>query len=322
MPGRLLYGAKQPQPPGTGTTILPARGVKGSVRELLPYYLAYAAHEWRLASRTIRNYEDGLNRVLKSLGDIAPEDIDVRSIVTLKAELAAQQVGPCWTRNIVNSVRSFLRFCRLVLGIDVMDPKEIQLPRIPRREVEFLTKDEIEQFLNAIPVFKKNRRFDLRWLGCRSLVEVLLATGMRISEALSIKRTDVNFATGEAQIIGKGNKQRTVFFTPRSLGWIKEYVNRRKDDAEWLFVLPGGGLLRYDTVRIWFKRLRLRAGMKKRVTPHMLRHTCATTLLFNGCPVGHIKEILGHDRLETTCRYYLGVDKSAAKDAHKRYLNF
>src|SRR5271169_2038074 len=73
---------------------------------------------------------------------------------------------------------------------------------------------------------------------------------------------------------------------------------------------------------IWrpFNRYRRLAGLNKPVRPHLLRHTAATQLLFNGCPVGHIKEILGHERLETTCRYYLGLDTRAAKLAHQRYL--
>ncbi len=163
---------------------------------------------------------------------------------------------------------------------------------------------------------------DLRWLGFRALVEVLLGTGMRISEALSVKRTDVKFDTGEARIIGKGNKERIVFFTPRSLAWIKEYISRRSDNSEWLFVIPGGKQTDINTVHTRFRRIRARSGLLKAVTPHILRHTCATTLLFNGCPIGFIKEVLGHDRLETTCKYYLGVDKTAAKAAHRQYLTF
>src|SRR5207248_7577468 len=71
-----------------------------------------------------------------------------------------------------------------------------------------------------------------------------------------------------------------------------------------------------------FARYRHIAGVNKKVTPHLLRHTAATQLLFNGCPIGHIKEILGHERLETTCRYYLGLDHRAAKEAHQRYLTY
>ena len=66
------------------------------------------------------------------------------------------------------------------------------------------------------------------WLGFRTLVEVLLGTGARISEALSLKRSSINFQTGEATIIGKGNKERVLFFSPRALNWVKEYVTRRK----------------------------------------------------------------------------------------------
>ena len=113
-----------------------------------------------------------------------------------------------------------------------------------------------------------------------------------------------------------------MFFNTRALAWIKEFTNRRGDTAEWLFVLPGGKRLEYAAVPKWFARIRARAGLLKKVTPHILRHTMATTLLFNGCPIGFIKELLGHDNLETTCQYYLGVDKQAAKEAHRKYLSF
>ena len=154
------------------------------------------------------------------------------------------------------------------------------------------------------------------------LVEALLGTGMRISEALSIRRTSLNIETGEAKIIGKGNRERVIFFTPRALSWTKEYLNRRHDESEWLFTQPNGQALGYDTVRFSFRYVRGKADLAKKVTAHILRHTCATILLFNGCPIGHIKEILGHERLITTCQYYLGVDKKAAKDAHRKFLQF
>jgi integrase/recombinase XerC len=300
----------------------PTDSPRQTIRELLPLYFAYAAHEWNLRPATIRNYRDGLFRALKVVGDIRPEDLDLKSVLSVKQDLAEKNVGACWTRGVVNSVRSFLRFCRLVLNLDVLDPKAVSLPRIPRREVVYLAPQEIERFLAAIPVFKKNHQFSLRWLCFRSLVEVLLGTGMRITEALSLKRPAIDLEKGEARIVGKGNKERTVFFTPRALGWVKEFVRHRSDAVDLLFVLPGGQPLYYDTVRTWFSRIRRRSGLAKTVTAHIMRHTCATTLLFNGCPINHIKEILGHERLETTCRYYLGVDKAAAKEAHRRYLTF
>jgi integrase/recombinase XerD len=293
-----------------------------TIRELLPYYVAFASHEWGFSPKTVAQYVEGIKRVLKVVGEITPAQIDLQRIVEVKADLAARQAGDYHSRHIVNSLRSFLRFSRLVLGLSVMDPKAITMPRILKREVIFLNPVEIERFVSAIPVFDESKRMNVRWVGFRCLVEVLLATGMRISEALSLKVTDVKLDTGEAQIIGKGNKERTIFFTPRALGWVREFVNRRTDGSEWLFVFPDGAPFTVNTVQMNFRKTRVRAGLSKKVSPHILRHTCATMLLFNGCPIGFIKEVLGHDRLETTCRYYLGVDKRATKEAHQKYLTF
>lgn len=299
-------------------------GGKGSptIRELVPYYLAYAKHERRLANTTLRNHAEAIHRALQALGDIRPQELDQQKVLALKADITSKGAGAPRVKSVINALRSFLRFCRLSLGLEVLDPKFIRPPRIPRREVVYLTPEEVEKFLSAIPVFNAKRRFDLKWLGFRALAEVLLGTGMRISEALSIKRSAVNFETGETRIVGKGNKERTVFFTPRALGWLKEFANHRSDSSEWLFALPSDKPFSYSTVRQWFARTCVRAGLLKIVTPHIMRHTMATTLLFNGCPIGFIKEILGHDKLETTCEYYLGVDKKAAKEAHLKYLNF
>ena len=85
---------------------------------------------------------------------------------------------------------------------------------------------------------------------------------------------------------------------------------------------PPRRLRQRDRIKDTFAVYRRRADITKPVSPHILRHTAATQLLFNGCPVGHIKEILGHERLETTCRYYLGLDHRAAKAAHAQFLVF
>ena len=143
---------------------------------------------------------------------------------------------------------------------------------------------------------------------------------MRIGEVLSLNRTSIDFERREARVIGKGNKERTVFAPDRGLLWLGRYIETRTDDAAALFLSQSGS--RLSRTDIWrpFHRFRRLAGLNKPVRPHLLRHTAATQLLFNGCPVGHIKEILGHERLETTCRYYLGLDRRAAKAAHQQYL--
>jgi integrase/recombinase XerD len=159
----------------------------------------------------------------------------------------------------------------------------------------------------------------------RALVEVLLGTGARISEVLSLNRHDIHRERKEAKIVGKGNKERMLYFTDWSLLWLERYLSRRWDDDDALFVTQGDPprrLRQWDRIKDTFAVYRHRAGLTKPVSPHILRHTMATTLLFNGCPIGHIKELLGHERLDTTCRYYLGLDRRAARAAHEKFLSY
>jgi len=199
------------------------------------------------------------------------------------------------------------------------------VPRIPRRDVAYLTKEEVDQYVRAI--IGPGERWDevpLIRLRFRALVEVLLGTGARISEVLALDRRDVDAQSREVKIIGKGRKQRVLFFTERAIEWLGRYLECRRDDEPPLFVAGGNQprRLTYDAVKTVFHRFARRGRLKKKVTAHVLRHTVATTLLFNGCPIGHIKELLGHERLDTTCRYYLGLDVRAAGDAHQKFLRY
>jgi site-specific recombinase XerD len=187
----------------------------------------------------------------------------------------------------------------------------------------FLTPAEVERFVEAINL--TNLDGSLCWpaLRFRALVEALLGSAMRIGELLSLDRAHLDLVNREAKIVGKGNKERVAFFTQRAVLWLQQYLNTRQDSHPALFVCRDGrSRLKRDDIWRPFTRYRKLSGVSKPVTPHLLRHTAATQLLFNGCPIGHIKEILGHERLETTCRYYLGLDRRAAKQAHQRYLTY
>src|SRR6266571_8831584 len=232
-------------------------GRQGTIRELMPYFLGYGKVELRWASGTLEKYEDAMGWVIRWLGEIEPGRIAQQHILLIKTQCARRNVGPSRIAHILAALKAFLRFCQLAAGIQTMDVKEIHFPRIPKREVTFLTPDEIQQYVGAIPVRTGPRSFNLKWLCFRALVEVLLGTGMRISEALSLKRSSINFQTGEATIIGKGNKERVVFFSPRSLNWVKEYVLRRQDRGEALFVVgTRGNALQRETAHAWFRRYR------------------------------------------------------------------
>jgi site-specific recombinase XerD len=296
-------------------------GVPGpTVSRLKEAFLEYCEIERRYSKQTVGLYGYYLDRITRILGDIDPGLIRSREILRIKESVLDGRRGQRQLRNILVGLRAFLSYCSEVHGINVLPGSEIRYPRIPRREVEFLSAEEIQIFLDAIPL-TDGHGINLQWLMFRAFAEVLLGSGMRLSEALSVRREAVDFAAREARIIGKGDKERTVFFSRQALLWLKEYLNRRTDCRQELFLMhPNPRPVRSADIQKLFIKLRKIPGVPKNVTAHLLRHTVATHLILNGCPMTHVMQILGHELLTTTCRHYIGVDKSAAKHAHQRYL--
>jgi site-specific recombinase XerD len=284
---------------------------------LIEDFLEYARYELNFSPQTIIKYRDSLKCFVRDVGDKPVEQFDVMDFVRLKKAMMERGLSEARIASVVYATRSFMSYCQNFLKLSVVDPKSIRPPRIYRREVIYLKKEEVETFVNVIDTTK--------WNGLRfkALVEVLLGTGMRIGELLSLNRKDIDWDKLEAKIVGKGNKERTIFFNERSLEWLRKYLENRNDLHEALFVTkkPTGRMHRDDIWR-FFDYYRKKAHINKKLTPHILRHTVATNLIFNGCPIVHVKEILGHERLDTTCKYYLGVDKEQAKKAHHQYLDF
>ena len=300
--------------------------VQPTIGMLAPLFLEWAHYEMRRAPGTLARYREALQWIIRDIGDLPVTGLHLGHCLRLRQQIDARGCREARMAAILNALRSFLKFCRDVLRLQVMDYQQVRVPRIPRRDVVYLTPAEVQQFVQAIIAPDESwERVSATRLRFRALVEVLLGTGARISEVLSLSRHDISWERREAKIIGKGNKERVLFFTPRSLVWLERYLAHRWDDDEALFVTQGDSPRRLgsrDRIKDTFAVYRARAGLAKRVSPHILRHTMATTLLFNGCPIGHIKEILGHERLDTTCRDYLGLDKRAAKDAHQTFLHY
>lgn len=145
----------------------------------------------------------------------------------------------------------------------------------------------------------------------------LLCSGCRISEVCGLNRDDINFSDGECVVLGKGNKQRTAFMDSVGIMTLKEYLASRKDDNEALFVGKRGERLQPGGVRAMLKVLAKAAGVEN-VHPHRFRRTIITTLLNRGMPIQEVAIIAGHEKVDTTMRYY-AVDKSRIKSSYHRY---
>lgn len=294
-----------------------------SIGAIVPGFLMHIEVERHFAKESIVKYRDCMRQVQRIVGDAPVTSLAKAEVLALKSNIMSRGLSDNRQVSILLVLKRFLKYAGEELDLPVLPPEAVAIPRRPRREVGYLTAEEVEHFIASIKLQTGERHIYLPGLRFRALVEVLLGSAMRISEVLSLDREQIDFKNAEAKIIGKGSKERVVFFTDRALHWISQYLAVRTDKNAALFATTDGER-RLKRTDIWrpFVKHRLLAGIQKRVTPHLLRHTAATQLLFNGCPVGHIKEILGHERLETTCRYYLGLDHRAAKAAHEKYLKY
>ncbi len=285
---------------------------------LSPQFIDYLQYELSASKETIIKYRNNLSWLQRDLYILqSPAELKLEHITLLKKRIIERGAGPCRVNSIIFSLRKFLAYCQEVHHLTTLNPKEIKPMKIPKREVTFLTVEEIKQLLESLDPK------DIRELRMRALMELLLATGMRISEALSVNRNSIDPETKEVLIIGKGNKERTVFLNERALHWIDLYLDRREDSEAPLFITFGTlkRLTRYDLAK-QFRHYAVKAGIAKKITPHILRHTMATLLLKNGCDIRYIQEMLGHSDIETTAKYYLGTDKRSVKEAHSKYLKF
>src|SRR6266851_494517 len=294
--------------------------VNPTIMAVLPGCREYMLAERHLSPKTIRGYCEAVSFFVKLMGDIPIAALRLPHFIAFKSRMLQRQAGESRIASILNAVKCLLVYARDIHQLSVLDITSIKAPRVPRRNVIYLTPDEVRLFTEAIPLHAWSGKPRRSGHCFRALVETLIATGMRITEALNLDRDSIDRVRQEAVIIGKGNKQRTVFFTERALHWLASYLALRTDLEPALFVSLKNTRLTLDTVEPMFRRIRRWSGLDKAVTPHMLRHTAATNLLRNGCPIGHIKEILGHENLMTTCRYYLGIlDKVETKRAHARF---
>lgn len=255
---------------------------------------------------------------MPQLGNKEIEAVSRLEVLGLRQSMVERGLSIARQYAVLIVLKSLLRFSKQVLKLNVVDPAEISLPHRGKPQVAALTNAEVEALVSGIDA---NTFSGAR---LRALIELLLATGLRISEALSLNRDLIDAGVTEADVVGKGAKVRTIFLNKRCIFWIKHYLGKRFDDSEALFVTTGlraRRLARSDISR-FFIHLRCRVGIKKKVTPHILRHTFCTNLLNNGADITFIRDLAGHQDIGTTARYYLGVDKDQLRAVIDKHLDY
>jgi integrase/recombinase XerD len=287
----------------------------------LDLFLAHVRVEKGLAANSVEAYGRDLRRYvdhLDRMGVGAWERVGRTDIQAHLAELVREGLSARSQARALSAIRSLhaLLFSERLAPLDATD--EIDSPRAGRRLPQLLSHDEIAGLLAAPDQRTATGRRD------RAMLELLYATGLRVSELVSLGLNDVNLETRVLVARGKGNKERIVPIGAPAAEAVKAYLagarerllrTRRSKD---LFVTPRGGRMTRQGFAKLLGRHARAAGIRRRISPHKLRHSFATHLLEGGADLRAVQEMLGHADVSTT-QIYTHVDRSHAKRLYERF---
>ncbi len=295
-----------------------------TVNECIRNFLEYIEIEKGRSLNTVDNYSRYLNffevylneKGIKDIKDIKRQDIrDFRMYLNRKRNVNKRHdeyIGKKTQNYYLIAIRSFLKFLQKK-EIYAVSPETIDLAKTPERHISFMNDDELINLLN-VPKNLDSAMFKYKYRDI-AILELLFSTGLRVSELCSLPN-DIDLKDGEISIRGKGGKVRVVFLTDDALTAVKEYKKNYLDNNNMVNdkmfpVTP-------RTVERIIKKYAIMAGISKKITPHILRHSFATNLLKNGADIRSVQAMLGHSDISTT-QIYTHVTDSHLKNIHKSF---
>ena len=273
---------------------------------LVEAYLSHLAVERRLSPNTVESYGRDLSQLAAAAAarERAVESLDRRALEEVVRQLMGEGRSPKSVARAVACYRGFYRFL-VVSGHRTDNPAvDVRAPRAWKALPKFLSIDEVDRLLGAPDTTAP------RGLRDRAMIELFDATGLRVSEMVSLRQQDLNLESGYLTCFGKGRKQRLVPIGDEASAWLTRYLKesrpallKRKSSAK-LFVNARGGAS-LTRVGFWkiLKEHGRQAGLPRTLSPHVLRHSFATHLLERGADLRAIQMMLGHSDLSTTQIY-------------------
>lgn len=314
-----------------------------NAQEALQQFLEYVEIERGRSLNTVRNYDHYLRtffshgKVVK-LSDITESTIrEFRLFLNrskgVKIKGQSQGTMKKVTQNYyMIAIRSFLKFLKK-RNLNSLSPDVIELAKTGARDIDHLSGDELKRLLHAPRIAYEQLSNDKkksetltqereRLLRDVAILELFFSTGLRLSELCSLNR-DLDLQKDEFSIRGKGDKVRVVFLSESAKHAIREYLKIRKDFSEPLFInmsfhKTNDERLTPRSIQRIVKQYAIIAGISKKVTPHMLRHSFATDLLSNGADIRSVQMMLGHANIATT-QVYTHVTDKQLRDIHKKF---
>ena len=304
------------------------------VSDLVEDFLEALEIESGRSKKTIENYRLYLYRFVEIATEILDRDLkpaDITPDLLRKYRLKLNRYeSPNGDENLaiitqsyhLIALRGFLKYLAK-RDIKSLDPSLVELPHIIRKQVTFLTVDEVERLLNQIDLSSESGLRD------RAIIELLYSGGLRVSELINLNRDSINLERREFVVRGKGSKDRPIFISEAAADRVAEYLGARSDSLPALFLNNSKNTGTVDTSgnhrrltarsveRIIEKYARM-AGITKHVSPHTLRHSFATDLLMNGADLRSVQSLLGHADVSTT-QIYTHVTDQHLKEIHDKF---
>jgi integrase/recombinase XerD len=280
-------------------------------------YQMYLKIERGLSKNTIDSYTKDLEKLCLFLKEnnvsISPIAIDTDIVKQFIYEVA-KKVNPRSQARIISGLRSFFDYLVFEEYRNTNPTDLLETPKIGLKLPDTLNQDEIDKLISAIdlshPQGERNR----------TILETIYSCGLRVSEAITLKISDLFFEEGFIRVLGKGNKERYVPIHLKAQKYIVSYqteirsnIQSKKGFEDTLFLNRRGSGLTRQMIFIILKDLAIKIDLKKKISPHTLRHSFATHLLQNGADLRAIQQMLGHESITTT-EVYVHVDKTYLKE--------
>ena len=324
------------------------------LQEHIQDFLVDVLIEKNQSKKTKINYEHYLKRFLSFIGEEAtPDKITLPKVKAYRLYLTevTDKNGVFLSQKTqgyhVIALRALLKYLRKN-DVETLAPEKVEVGKSESRHVEYLTREELDRLFQSVEdVFIKKEAevlsnpktknpetqlatLRLRKLRDRAILEMLYSTGLRVSELTNLQRNEVDLERKEFAVTGKGRKRRIVFLSDIATGHIQSYLSARADNYKPLFLNYSRRLKNSDILADEERRLSsvsvetivrtyaAHAGIIKHVTPHVLRHSFATELLYNGADIRSVQEMLGHASITTT-QIYTNITNKHLREIHTKF---
>lgn len=288
---------------------------KKTITDIVKSYTRYLKLERNYSPNTLAAYQNDLSWLLSfcEQQEMNPLDMQLEDLQHFAVQLHEHQIGPTSQARILSGIRSFYKYL-LLSGEIEQDPTELlESPHLGERLPEVLSTDEIDQIQKSIDLSKPEGQRN------KTIIEVLFSCGLRVSELVNLKLSNLYLEEGFVRVMGKGSKERLVPISSKAIRELKYwFVDRnlmkiQQGEEDYVFLNRRGKHLTRTMILIMLKRQAVAAGITKTISPHTLRHSFATELLKGGADLRAIQAMLGHESIGTT-ELYMHIDTTTLRE--------